>query len=394
MEVEPLPDNLKNSENGRNSNKYDTVLTSLYTDPSKPSSFSSVHNLYFYAKKIFPEIRLKDVQDFLTRSKTYTKFKKPVFKGPRRKVFVAYPNETWQCDTAELQSLKKQNSNFSYILFCLDQFSRYLYARPYKTKNNAETIEVFSSIVAEAGTAPEFCFTDKGTEMNFMNNAFAKFEVKRYHVNSPLKAQMVERVILSVKRWLFKAMIERGTLRYIDILQDVVYSYNHRIHKSLFGLSPAEAMLPENFKTLKTAFLKAYRQYGNQFKDKEPKFAVNDTVRIVKDRTKFSRGFKETFSPETYTINKVFPSQPYTFGIPHFKRRWYSWQLVKTSPTQPRFYIEEIAQDSATLRSGKVKKKENRFLIKDKNNPTYSQWMDEEDFRNFEKDHDIESKNG
>ena len=65
---------------------------------------------------------------------------------------------------------------------------------------------------------------------------------------------------------------------------------------------------------------------------------------------------------------------------------------ILTSPAQPRFYIEEIAQDSATLRSGKVKNKENRFLIKDKNNPTYSQWMDEVDFRNFEKNHEIETK--
>lgn len=367
-------------------------MSSLYTDPGKPSSFSSVKNLYFYAKKVLPQIRIKDVQDFLNRSKTWTSFKKPVFKFPRRMVFLAYPGETWQCDTAHLEKLKKQNSGFQYLLFCLDQFSRFLYVRPFKTKNNTETIQIFSSIVEEAGSSPLYCFTDRGTEMNFMNNAFERFEVRRYHSNSPLKAQMVERVILSIKRWLFKAMIERGTLRYIDILQDVVWSYNHRIHKSLFGFTPAEAQLPENFQTIKSAFLKKYREHGDKFKSKPPKFAVNDTVKIVKDRTKFSRGFTETFSPQTYTINKVFPTRPYTFGIPHFKRKFYEFELVKASPSQPRFFIDEISKQTATLRSGRVKDEQNRFLIKDKNDPSYSQWMDEADLKDFKKVHHIEQK--
>ena len=379
----------RNSEGGQNSNKYEKVLTSLYTDPRKPSSFSSVGNLYYYAKKIFPEIKLKDVRDFLTSSHTYTRFKKPFYKGPRRKVFLAYPNETWQCDSADLLSLRKQNSNYGYLLVCLDQFSRYCYCRPYRTKSNQETIEVFSSIVAEAGEAPEYCYTDKGTEMNFMQNAFSRFEVKRYHVNSPLKAQMVERVILSIKRWLFKAMIDRGSLRYIDILQDVIYSYNHRIHKNLFGFSPAQAMKPENFKTIKTAFLKQYRQYGEKFKHKQPKFAVNDVVRIIKDKTKFTRGFKETFSPQTYVINRVFATSPYTFGIPHFKRKFYDWELVKTSPTDSQYYIDEISNESSTLRSGRVKNEQKRFLIKDRNNPSYSQWMDESDFKRFEEENKV-----
>ena len=379
----------KDSKSGKNFSKYDEVLTSLYTDPSKPSSYSSITNLYKYAKQIFPDIRLKDVRDFLERSKTWTSFKKPRFNFPRRKMFVAYPNETWALDTAHMESLKAFNSGFSYLLFVLDVFSRFLWVRPFKSKKNTETIEVFRSIVQSAGVAPIYCHTDKGTELNFLTPAFREFEIVRYSTHSGTKSFLVERVILSIKRWLWKAMIEKSTLRYIDLLQDVVYAYNHRIHKSLFNLCPADAIKPENFQRLKKAFLNEYRDYDEKFKNKPPKFKVNDVVRLLKERKSFNRGYKQTFSSETYKISKVFRTSPYTYGIPHFQKKFYEWELSKTTPSHPHYYIDEIEQDSATLRSGRVKNIQKRFLIKDKNDVTFSKWVDENDLNKFEHDNDI-----
>ena len=378
---------LKDSS-GPNSDKYHEVLTKLYTDPSKPSSYSSINNLYFYAKKVFPEIRLRDIKDFLTQSKTYTSFKKPRYNFPRRKMVVAFPNETWAIDTAHLESLKKQNSGYSYLLFILDVFSRFLWVRPFRSKKNTETLEVFRSVVNDAEATPLYAFTDKGTELNFLQPAFAEFEIRRYNTHSGLKSFQVERVILSIKRWLWKAMVEKGTLRYIDILQDVVWSYNHRIHKSLFNLCPADAMKPENFQYLKSKILKEYKEYGLKYKNKPPKFQVNDTVRIIKDKSKFSRGYKETFSPETYKISKVFHTKPYTFGILNFKKKFYEWELSKVThpPSQARYYIDEVAKDQSSLRSGRVKNDQNRFLIKDYNNLSFSKWVDEKDLPQFEKD--------
>lgn len=385
---------LRNLEDGQNSRKYDEVLSSLYTDPTKPSSFSSVYNLYYYAKKILPKITLKNVRDFLTRSKTWTTFKKPYKKNfPRRMVFTGYVDETWQIDTAFMLSLKSQNSGVQYLLFCLDQFSKFLYVRPLKSKKNEEVINVFRSIVAENdGKAPLFAFTDQGSELNWLTPAFSEFEIRRYWTSSGLKAQMVERVILTIKRSLWKVMVHRGTLRYVDLLQDVVRGYNHRVHGSLFGFTPTQAKDPKNFETIKKLFLKKYREYGDKFRNKPPEFSIDDTVRILKDRSKFSRGYKETFSPETYTINKVFNTKPYTFGIPHFKKKFYQWELVRASPSHPNFYIDQISEDGGTLRSGRIKNVQNRFLIKDRNDLTYSKWLDESDLKDFENEHKIELK--
>ena len=45
--------------------------------------------------------------------------------------------------------------------------------------------------------------------------------------------------------------------------------------------------------------------------------------------------------------------------------------------------------ESSTLRSGRVKNEQKRFLIKDRNNPSFSQWMDESDFKRFEKENKV-----
>ena len=386
---------LNHSEVGQNSEKkYDEILNLLYTDPSKPSSFSSAGNLYYYAKKIVPEITFKDVGNFLTRSKTWTSFKKrPKRHFPRRMVFTSYVDETWQIDTAFMISLKQFNSGVQYLLVCLDAFSRYLYIRCLKSKKNEEVLEAFRSIISENnGKSPEWALTDKGSELNWLDPAFAEFEIKRYSVSTHLKAQMVERVILTIKRTLWKTMVHRGTLRYVDILQDVVRGYNHRVHRSLFGFSPTEAKDPKNFETIKTAFLKKYREYGNQFRKKPPKFKENDIVRILKDRSTFHRGYKENFSPETYTINKVFNTKPYTFGIPHFKKKFYEWELVRASPSRSDYFIDQISEDESRLRSGRSKNIHKRYLIKDRNDVTFSRWVDEKDLKDFENEHNVELK--
>ena len=59
-----------------------------------------------------------------------------------------------------------------------------------------------------------------------------------YALNTETKANYAERIIKSLKRKLFRYMMKHRTQRYIDVLQDVVYSNNHTIHRSL-GKTPA-----------------------------------------------------------------------------------------------------------------------------------------------------------
>lgn len=358
----------------------------MYNDPAHPAGFSNAQTLYHYAKKVLPYVKYKDVYNFLDSSNTYTSFKAKKRKFKRRVIEKGSVDETWCIDTFFLLSLAKQNSNYKYVIVCCDLFSSFLFTRPTKTKREEEVISAFRSIIAQnRGIAPDKVFSDRGSELHFLDKSFEEFEITRYSTNNPeIKSSPVERQILELKKSLFKAMFHRSSLRWVDLLESVTYSLNHRRSKALFDYSPAECRLPENFNTLKNLFLKRKRNYESQFYDKKPEFSVNDTVKIRKKNDTFSRGFTEKFSPHTYEISSVLKTYPPTYRILPFKKHFYANELVRASPRKPSLYVAREEDLPMTLRSGKKKLEKNnakRFLIKDHHDPSYSEWFDESDFK-------------
>lgn len=54
-----------------------------------------------------------------------------------------------------------------------------------------------------------------------------------------MKANYAERVIRTMKKIMYRYFLKNRTYRYIDILQDLVTSYNQRPHRSLGERAPA-----------------------------------------------------------------------------------------------------------------------------------------------------------
>ena len=378
--------------------KYDDLLDKIYKDNKHPASFSGATILYYYAKKILPEITLRDVKDYLSRTNVATSFKRPRYKFNRRVVERGGPDEIWQVDTFFLLSLAPQNKGYKYGLVCLDSWSRYLFCRPCKTKSHDEVIEQFRSIIAEnGGVAPQKIFSDRGSELLFLDSSYKEFEIIKYSTNSPqIKATQVEKVISIIKKHLFMTMFEQQSLRWIDFISNTVYAYNHKIQKkTLFGLSPAQAKEKKNFRYLQDLFLKRKRLYESQFYNKQPKFHVNDSVKIIIDRTKFSRGYTEKYGPETHIIKRVLRTYPVVYQLHGFKRHFYENELVRAPPSRPLYYVSQTEIDPGqTLRSGKVSSsKIKRYLIKDKNNFQFEKWLTEPELETFRRDNIVEMNN-
>jgi len=57
--------------------------------------------------------------------------------------------------------------------------------------------------------------------------------------NLDIKAAVVERYNRTLKTKMFKYFSHKNTLRYIDVLQDLVDSYNNTYHRSI-GMAPNE----------------------------------------------------------------------------------------------------------------------------------------------------------
>jgi len=105
---------------------------------------------------------------------------------------------------------------------------------PLKTKQGKELVKAFQTILA-SGRKPLKLQTDQGTE--FLNRVFQKFlrenKIEFLTVKFELKASVVERFNRTVKNKMYKYFTAKNTLTYIDVLPQLVRSYNNTYHRSI-----------------------------------------------------------------------------------------------------------------------------------------------------------------
>lgn len=133
---------------------FDQILSEIYLNPSLQGSFSGVASLYDAAKLVDSRIKLRNVKDFLKRQSTYVDFRDIRKTFPRRMYIAGFVDSIWGLDLTFIQKYKKYNNGYQYILTVVDFFSRYLYAKPLKTKMAHETTSALEACFAENGSSP------------------------------------------------------------------------------------------------------------------------------------------------------------------------------------------------------------------------------------------------
>ena len=84
--------------------------------------------------------------------------------------------------------------------------------------------------------------SDKGTE--FLNSTFQSM-LKRHDIkfytseNEDIKEAVVERFNRTLKTKMYRYVTAKNTRRYVDVLPDLLHSYNHTYHRSI-GMAPVE----------------------------------------------------------------------------------------------------------------------------------------------------------
>ena len=89
-------------------------------------------------------------------------------------------------------------------------------------------------------------------------------------------------------------------MRYIDILPDLVYSYNFSVHRSI-KIKPADVITKNEKKIWHTLY-----DYSSS-KNVKYKFEIGDQVRISKIKRKFEKGYFPNFSKQIF---KQVPRNP------------------------------------------------------------------------------------
>ena len=140
----------------------------------------------------------------------------------------------FQADLVDLQNLSRYNKGYKYLLTCIDIFSKYAWVLPLKTKQGQELVKAFQKIFS-TGRKPTKLQTGQGTE--FLNRVFQKMlrdnNIDFFTVNSGLKASVVERFNRALKNKMYKYLTAKNTLTYINVLPQLVSSYNNSYHRSI-----------------------------------------------------------------------------------------------------------------------------------------------------------------
>ena len=149
--------------------------------------------------------------------------------------------------------------------------------------------------------------------------------VQHFSTEGDAKASVVERFNRTLKERLYRYFTAANTLKFDDVLPELVQGYNATRHRSI-GMAPQDVTRDNEEAVWK-------RLYGKRLKDqKKPKFKVGDRVRLNKIHRTFAKGYLPGWTEEVFVVHRVVPGPVTTYKI----REW------DDTPVQGTFYAEDL----------------------------------------------------
>lgn len=360
-------------------NSIDKLLSKIYYDVSARGSFGGIDSLFRQSKKYNPQILKADVKKWLEKQEDYGvhfPFRKSVQTS---RIIVKGINYMWKMDLMDMSSLARYNGGVKYVLLVIDDFSRYVWVAPLRSKSGDDVVSKIKGIFSIK--KPIYVRTDKGKE--FVNAKFQNFlklqKVKHIVTQSEKKAAIAERAIKTIKSKLYKYMYNKQIHKYVDILQEVVKVYNSSYHTSI-KMQPREV----NKKNEESVWRNLYVNNNNfliRYKNKKLKLLkIGDYVRISFLRQTFAREYRQKWSSEIFQIYKIFVRDGVPvyllrdFGGEEIQGSFYREELQLTEYDEGAFYkIEKIIRRRRNVNSGKKE-----YLVKWLNwGKKYNSWVSE-----------------
>ncbi len=186
-------------------------------------------------------------------------------------------------------------------------FSKKAYACVLKTKTGSEVAKAFASVLSESDV-PKKVQTDEGKE--FFNKTFKalikKHSIIHFATSSDLKASVIERFNRTLKTRMWRYFTAINTQRYIDVLQNLLKSYNNSYHCSI-KMKPNQVThenTPQVFQNL-------YGTFPLHCKNKlKINLKESDVVRISEVRGVFDKKYEQSYTDVLFSVSECISSQP------------------------------------------------------------------------------------
>ena len=204
-----------------------------YNDLEHEAGYTGARNLFRLNTATTKE-KKKKIYDWLSNQDTYTLHQPIKRRFPRLSYNVSNIDDVWECNLLQLTSIKDSNDGYCYILVVINELGKFAWVEPLKDKTARNVADAFERIINRANPRLFLCLqSDRGKE--FVSTAFQNLLYPRgidFHVvrNPDIKATVVERLNRTLRERIWRYFSHQNTKRYIDVLQKLVYAYNHTLH--------------------------------------------------------------------------------------------------------------------------------------------------------------------
>jgi len=290
-------------------NKDTEVIVRNYLTPSHPTAFSSIANIHRFYRNRFGKNAIANALASIDTYTLHREYKKPKYRNP---IYVYSLREHIQMDLIDMAAYAEHNDGITFVMVAVDAFSKKAWVKAMKNKSADVSLEKIKELVNEIQPPMKAVFLDRGTE--FKNKKVQSFlreqNIKMIHPYSETKAPIAERFNRTLKDLIFKYFDAEQTFRYVDVLDELVISYNNRGHRTLQYMTPNEAEKEENKSKVVCALSEYYTKATGGIRKRRPKYRVGQKVRVKILADKLRRGFQERFKEEHFEIVSINTKMP------------------------------------------------------------------------------------
>ena len=273
--------------------EYEKLLNKLFYEEK---NYDGINALYIKAKQINKTISKDDVKEWLKKQSVTQQTHRKIIKKRFLPIYSEIPY-SFQVDLTFFPKYKKQNDGVTILFTAININTRYAYVY-YSKKKDLNTLLDFLKIFEKQGLI-NYISGDLEFKRKKLTDYLDENDIQYdFYKADSHKLGIINRFHRTIKEKLEKYFISNNTVRWIDIIDKIVYNYNHTFHNGI-QIEPYKVnYLVEN------DIINEKKNITTNIKESEEVFNKDDKVRVKQNKEIFEKN-KPLFSKDIYIITKT-----------------------------------------------------------------------------------------
>ena len=276
-------------------------LRYLYTDSANsPVSYAGPTKILDAIRREnkYINIGMIRLKRYLSQFSGYSLFKPRRISKQTRRYVSERVGHSVEIDLMSLARFAKYNNNVSWLLVCIDIFSRFVWVTALEDKRALTVVKALDAMFKTMKFFPQKIHSDLGSENTsaVMRNYLKKNHIQQTFAMQSTHGARVERIIGSLRGLFRRYREQNNTYSFVKAIPDLVRSYNSRIHSSI-------GVPPMSVNAYNSGYIAdfEYRNWVDRV-DKPYEYSLHSLVRIALQKNVIGDKYDTPFSEQIYEI--------------------------------------------------------------------------------------------